>query len=179
MRTVLIPGTLLVCLAIVSGTTLQQLSMDDMIRKSTEIVRGKVQCTGSTFRGSTLYTTYRVHVSEQWKGTPASQLDIAVPGGLSGGVRQTYSGAPALTDGQEFVLFLWTSKSGLRQIIGLSQGLFNLQAIAGGVLLASRAPTTEHMVGSNGQPVQDTSFAMPVNDFRSKVLDTLAGRSSR
>ena len=179
MRTVLFSGALLVCFVPLYGTTLQQLSLDDMIRKSTEIVRGKVQCTGSAFRGATLYTNYRVQVSEQWKGTPAVQLDIAIPGGLSGVVRQTYSGSPVLSDGQEFVLFLWTSKSGLRQIIGLSQGLFNLQPLASGVWMASRAASTEQMVGPSGQLVQDTALAMPLGDLRAKVLNTLAGRISQ
>lgn len=178
MRTVLISSALLVCLAPVQGTTLQQLSLDDMIRKSSEIVRGKIQCSGSAFIGSTLYTNYRVQVSEQWKGTPAAQLDIAVPGGLSGSIRQTYSGAPVPSDGQELVLFIWKSKSGLRQIIGLSQGLFNVQQAAGGVLMASRAPTAEQMVNSSGQPVQDTAVSMPLTDLRAKVANTLSGRSS-
>ena len=179
MRKVLFSSLLLVCFAPLYGTTLQQLSLDDMIRKSTDIVRGKVQCTGAAFRGATLYTNYRVQVSEQWKGMPAVQLDIAIPGGLNGAVRQTYSGSPVLSDGKEFVLFLWTSKSGLRQIIGLSQGLFNLQPLAGGALMASRAPTTEQMVGPSGQLVQDTAVAMPVGDLRAKVLNTLAGRLSQ
>ncbi|MDQ2950395.1 MAG: hypothetical protein M3Y27_31390 [Acidobacteriota bacterium] len=179
MRTVLFSGVLCVWFVPVYGTTLQQLSLDDMIRKSSEIVRGKVQCTGSAFRGSTLYTNYRVQVSEQWKGTPAPQLDIAIPGGLSGVVRQTYAGAPVLADGQEFILFLWTSKSGLRQIIGLSQGLFNVQPVVGGVWMASRAPATEQMVGLGGQLVQDTALAMPLGDLRAKVLNTLAGRISQ
>ena len=179
MRTPLTSGALLVCLFTpLHATTLQQLSLDDMIRKSTEIVRGKIQCTGSVFKGATLYTNYRVQVSEQWKGTPALQLDLAVPGGLSGGVRQTYSGAPIPADGQELVVFIWTSKTGLRQIIGLSQGLFNVQQLTGGVLMASRAAATEQMVNASGQPVQDKAVAMPLTDLRSKVADTLAGRSA-
>jgi hypothetical protein len=179
MRTRLIAGLVLVCVARFFGTTLQQLSMDDLTRKSTEIVRGKVQCTGSTFRGSILYTTYRVQISEQWKGSAASQLDFAVPGGLNNGIRQTYSGTPVLTDGQEFILFHWTSKSGLRQIIGLSQGLFNVQQTQNGIMLASRAPTAEQMLGPDGRPVQDTALTMPVGDLHSRVLNTLAGRSSQ
>ncbi|MDQ6759670.1 MAG: hypothetical protein M3Z32_07385 [Acidobacteriota bacterium] len=170
---------LLACSVPLFGTTLQQLSLDDMIRKSTEVVRGKVQCTGSAVRGAIVYTNYRVQVSEQWKGSPQAQIDVSVPGGLSGGIRQTYSGAPALSDGQEFVLFLWTSKTGLRQIIGLSQGVFTVQPVAGGGMTASRAAITEQMVGSNGQPVQDTAFGMPVNDLRNRVLTTLSGRSSQ
>ncbi len=179
MRNVRWSVALLACFAPLYGTTLQQLSLDDMIRKSSDVVRGKVQCTGSTLRGALVYTTYRVQVSEQWKGLPQNQIDISVPGGLSSGIRQTYSGAPALSDGQELVLFLWTSKTGLRQVIGLSQGVFTVQPVSGGAMLASRSASTEQMVGPNGQPVQDTALGIPVNDLRTKVLNTLAGRSSQ
>lgn len=170
-------GVLLGLLAASHATTLQQLSLDDMTRKSSEIVRGTVQCTGSGFRGSILYTNYRVKVSEQWKGTAASQFDFAVPGGFSNGIRQTYAGAPALTDGQEFVLFFWTGKSGLRQMIGLSQGLFTVTQIPTGQALASRSPTTDQMVDASGKPVNDPGFSMPVADLRSRVATTLTGAS--
>ena len=57
-------------------------------------------------------------------------------GGVAGGIRQSVSGAPELKPGQEYVLFLWTSRSGLTQVIGLSQGLFQLseEGSEGGVV---------------------------------------------
>jgi hypothetical protein len=177
MRIVPNAGALLASLGLLSGTTLQQLSMDDMIRKSTEIVRGKVHCTGAALRGSTVYTSYRVQVSEQWKGAPSAQIDFAVPGGSSNGIRQTYAGAPSMDDGQDLVLFLWTSKSGLRQVIGLSQGLFNLTQTSNGQIFVTRGAATETMVGLNGQPVLDADFSMPLSDLRMRVANTLTGRS--
>lgn len=177
MRIVGISGALWALLVPLSGTTLQQLSLDDMIRKSSEIVRGKVQCTGSGVRGSIVYTNFRVQVSEQWKGAASSQLDFAVPGGFSNGVRQTYAGTPSISDGQDLVLFLWTGKSGIRQVIGLSQGLFSISIISNGQLYALRGAATEPMVNGNGQDVHDTDFSMPLSDLRSHVAKTLTGRS--
>src|SRR5437763_13034521 len=138
MRIVAISAAPAASIGLVSGTTLQQLSLDDMTRKSSEIVRGKVLCTGVALRGATLYTTFRVQISEQWKGAPSSQLDFVVPGGFGNGIRQTYAGAPAIADGQEFVIFLWTSASGLRQIIGLSQGLFNVSTLSNSQVTVKR-----------------------------------------
>jgi hypothetical protein len=177
MRIVAITGALMAFVGAMSGTTLQQLSLDDMTRKSSEIVRGKVVCTGVALRGATLYTNFRVQVSEQWKGAPSSQLDFAVPGGFGNGIRQTYAGAPAIADGQELILFLWTSKSGLRQVIGLSQGLFNLSQVSNSEPFVTRGTATEHMVDANGRDVHDTDFAMPLSDFRARVTTTLTGRS--
>ncbi len=48
-----------------------------------------------------------------------------------------------LVPGQDYVFFLWTSKSGLTQVIGLSQGLFNVTTNAQGQVTVSRgAPST-------------------------------------
>src|SRR5713101_1931584 len=124
MRSLSICGLVVALVTLASATTLQQLSLDEMIRKSTSIVRGKAQRTYGGLHGSMIYTHYSVEVMESWKGNQAGQIDIVVPGGVSSDRRQSYAGAPALADGQEYVLFLWTSKSGLTQVIGLSQGLF-------------------------------------------------------
>lgn len=174
MRSVFIGSALAaLLLAPVHATTLQQLSLDDMIRKSSEIVRGVVHGTGSGFRGSTLYTNYRVQISEQWKGSSGAGVDFAVPGGVSNGIRQTYAGAPTLAEGQEFIFFLWTGRSGMRQLIGLSQGLFTLAPGIDGQLLAVRSPSTEQMLGPDGKPLTDSGFSMRVTALHSRVASIL------
>src|SRR5579864_9272023 len=133
------------------GSTLRQLSLDDMIRQSTTIVRGKAQQTSTSFHGSMISTHYRIQVTEILKGTAASQIDIGVPGGGVGGVDQRYAGAPSLSSIQDYVLFLWTSKSGLTQVIGLSQGMFAVIANAAKQPVIVRAAATERMLNSTGQ----------------------------
>ena len=54
------------------------------------------------------------------------------------------AGAPTLAAGQDYVLFLWTSKSGLTQVIGLSQGLFNVITNSQGQSIVSRGAATAH-----------------------------------
>lgn len=174
MRIPVIAALLGVLLGPGQATTLQQLSLDDMIRKSSEVVRGTVVCTGSQLRGSTVYTNYTVRISEQWKGSSGTQLDFSVPGGIAGGIRQTYAGTPSLVDGQEFVLFLWTGKSGLRQLIGLSQGLFTVAPDATGQLTVSRTASPEPMLDATGKLVSDSAFTMPVSDLRTRVASTLS-----
>jgi hypothetical protein len=153
------------------AATLQQLSLDDMIRKSTLIVRGKAQHTTASFRGSVIYTHYRITVSESWKGAPVGVIDVAAPGGTTNGVRQTYPGTPALADGQEYILFLWTSKTGLTQIIGLSQGLFGVTASSAGDALAVRVGA---LLGEGAAPVNDPTLQMKISDLRAQVARTLA-----
>jgi hypothetical protein len=175
MQKVFMLGCLAAFLAPLPGSTLQQLSLDDMIRLSTVIVRGKTQQTVSTYRNSIIYTHYQVQVSETLKGTAANQLDIVVPGGAANQMQQIFAGAPSLAPGQEYVLFLWTSKSGLTQIIGLSQGLFVVTTNASGQLMVARAAATERMVNASGAQVNDSNLQMLLSDLRSQIQKTLGG----
>ncbi|MGH8323719.1 MAG: hypothetical protein ACRETD_07990, partial [Steroidobacteraceae bacterium] len=50
---------------LVRATTLQQLSLDDMIQKSTAIVRARVTGTYTAARGRIIYTHYTVQVTEE------------------------------------------------------------------------------------------------------------------
>ena len=162
-----------------AGTTLQQLTLDEMAQKSTQIVRGKAQISSSALRGSMIYTHYKVLVTEQWKGNSVSQVDVAVPGGTVNGRRQAFAGTPVFADGQEYIFFLWTSRTGLTQIIGLSQGKFDVQPGAAGALMVSRAPASDRLLDASGKEVTDSSLAMTLTDFKEKVSKLLAPRAGK
>jgi hypothetical protein len=176
MQKVLIYGLLATVIAPLQSSTLLQLSLDDLIRKSTSIVRGKTQVTTASAHGSIIYTHYAVQVSETLKGTAASQIDLSVPGGIANGTRQSYSGAPSLTNGQDYVIFLWTSKSGVTQVIGLSQGLFGVTSDASGQPMVVRAAATERMLNNFGQQITDSDIKMSLSDLRSRIQQVLSGK---
>src|SRR6266853_4430447 len=169
MRILCGPLGLAALLAPSHASTLLQLSLDDMIGKSTMIVRGKVQQqTNASFHGHLIWTHYTVQVSETLKGSSVRQLDIVVPGGNSKGIQQTYSGAPTFSINQDYVMFLWTSKSGLTQVIGLSQGLFAVVPNSVGSSMVIRAASSEHMVNMSGQPVTDSDIQLPLSNLRNR-----------
>jgi len=157
------------------AATLERLSLDQMIAKSTAIVRGRVAGSYAAARGPIIYTHYRIRVSESWKGSGPGELDVVVPGGSAGGLRQVFSGAPKLTEDAEYVLFLWSGRSGLTHIIGLSQGVFDLQRDSAGVLVAVRAASSDIMLDSAGQSVRDEAVQMNLNELRQRVSSALAG----
>lgn len=168
---------LVLCLPVV-GATLERLSMDDMITKSTAIVRGKVLSSYSAFRGRTIYTFWRVQVQESLKGSAAAvTVEVVTPGGKAGGYEQNFSGSPSLAEGSEYLLFLWTGKSsGLTHVIGLSQGLFSVQKNAQGELMAVRGAATELMLDpKTKQPVADQAVTMRLRDVSQQISRTLAG----
>ncbi len=169
---------------LVRGTTLEQLTLDDMSQKSTAIVRARVTGSHSVSRGAgraaDIYTYYQLQVLETWKSPgPAHPLvttEVAVPGGVANGIRQIAAGAPELKLGQEYVIFLWTSRSGLTQVIGLSQGVFKLSeesSEGGRVAVARRPAASELMLNRSGVPVEDHAVDMPVQDLRTRVLQAL------
>lgn len=160
------------------GTTLQMLSLDDMILKSTDIVRGRVTGSYAAFRGlpgrgGTIYTHYTVQVTDRWKGLNAQQMDVAIPGGVAQGIHQIASGAPGLQLGTEYVMFLWTSQSGLTQVIGLSQGLFNIQTVNGTTYL-TRAPANATILDASGKAVQDSNLTISLTDLRARIVQDMA-----
>jgi hypothetical protein len=175
MPKVLVCGLLAALPVVLQGSTLQQLSLNDMIQKSTLIVRGKAQFTYAAARGSVIYSHYQVQVTETYKGTPAKQLDVAVLGGVANGFRQSFAGAPALVPGQDYVLFLWTSKTGLTEIIGLSQGLFSVTTNSAGQAMLVRAASTELMLNSVGKPVTDSDIDISLSNLRSQIQSVLSG----
>ncbi len=163
-----------------AGATLEQLSLDEIITRSSAIVRGKVISSYAAPHGRVIYTHYRIQVSEQWKGNPAASLDVVVPGGSSGGIRQTFSGAPGLSPASDYVLFLWDSPTGLTHVIGLSQGVLTLKRDAKGSLTAFRTAATGTMVDSKGRPVADEGLEIPLarlGETIRKVLGTGSGAS--
>jgi hypothetical protein len=171
-----VPKTALVLvLALAAGaTTLQQLGLDDMIQQSSGIVRGKVTGISTSVRGQDIYTHYRIQIIESWKGAASSQLDVAIPGGTYGTrQRQVVAGAPELANGQEYVIFYWTSKSGLTQVIGLSQGLFSELQDGTGNPLLTRPAASATMLDKNGNPTLDQPVSMRLSDLKARVASVL------
>lgn len=161
--------------ALLGATTLQQLSLEQMIQESTSIVSGKVMGSTAVMRGSMVFTKYQVRVTDQWKGKTGSDVDVFVPGGKLGSLTQTYPGSPKLGEGQEYVLFLWTSRTGLTQVIGLSQGLFTAIKDPKGELLLVRSASGETMVDSSGKVVEETPVSMRMREMVDRIQRTLAG----
>ncbi len=176
MRSFVATVALMIAPAMVTGSTVQLLSNDDLVARSTSIVRGKVISEIGMVRRSNIYTNYRVQVLEVLKGTAGGQIEVAVPGGVAQGYREIVSGAPKLTTGTEYVLFLWTSPSGLTQILGLSQGMFFSMKQTDGSMMALRPGGADatFVDPKTGQTSTDNGSQFPVSDIRRRVK-ALAG----
>jgi hypothetical protein len=151
------------------ATTLQRLTMDDLIQRSTAIVRVKVVSSRGAFRGQDIYTHYQLQVLETLKSGGAAPVEVAVPGGVANGLRQTVAGAPSLDSGKEYVIFLWTGHSGLTQVIGLSQGLFTVLQNAASNPVLVRPAVTDLMLDKSGHVTSDRAVSISLTDLRSQI----------
>lgn len=165
-----------IALAPLSATTLQRLSVDEMTQQSSAIVRAKVTGCSGVLRGANVWTIYQLQVLETLKGARTSSVQVAVPGGVAGGMRQMVAGAPTLTTGAEYVFFLWQGRSGLIQLIGLSQGLLSVTRDAEGNINLVRPAAKEVMLDQNLKPVTDPGLRLRWNDLRSRVLSKVGTR---
>lgn len=170
MRALTITGLLVALVAAATATTLQQLPLDEMARQSTTILRAKVFPSRAILRNGSVYTLYRIETLETLKSDASRPMagEVAVPGGVADGIRQPVEGAPTLQGDTEYVLFLWTSPSGLTQIMGLSQGLFSLQSGT-----VRRVAASERMLNAAGQPVQDAALVMPFSQLKTRIAQAL------
>jgi hypothetical protein len=164
--------------ALAPAATLQQLSMQQMSQSATAIVRATVTGSSASFTGRTIYTHYKLQISETWKGSPASE--VMLPGGVAGGLRQSFPGVPQLQTGGEYILFLWTSSvTGITHVIGLSQGIFSLAQQSDGTIQAIRARIGEGMYDAFGHAVQDHGLTMNLSDMQGLVRQTIAAAPSK
>ena len=160
-------------LAVASATTLLKMSINDMIAQSTHIVRARITGSRTASSGRDIYTYYQLQVSETLKHGAILPVEVAVPGGVYGNLRQIGIGSPVLVQGREYVLFLWTSRSGMTQVIGLSQGMFNLKQDASGETVLNRPAIADQMMDQSGKPVTDTAVTMKWSDLRGLIAKTL------
>ena len=174
---------LLLCLvpwaAPLPGATLERLSLDELAQKSTLILRAKVLGSYTDFRGSVIYTHWKLQVEERLKGADQSAVEVLIPGGSTGRFHQDVPGAPKLIAGNDYLLFLWTAKSGSTYVTGLSQGVFELSA-NGGDSMASRAASSETMLDrSTWLPVSDEGIQMRYTEITARISAALAAASTQ
>ena len=161
------------------ATTLTRASFDDLVQKSTSIVRGRVTGSYSAAQGPLVYTYYRIQVLDRWKGPAAPQVEAQVPGGSINGLQQPIAGAPQLTEGAEYVFFLWTGPSGANYLLGLSQGVLDISKNAAGEsIVAGRVTDALVLDSATGDPAPQEPLRMKLSDFTNRVVLSLKGSPS-
>ena len=124
-----------------------------------------------------IYTFYQAQVLDTLERHRPVRRSVAMPGGTANGYRQSFPGTPQLTEGKEYILFLWTSKSGLTQIIGLTQG--SVRADHGRERCGyghARRHQQLHARSAHRTVVKDQSIQMQIRDLRRPHCDHFGER---
>ena len=156
------------------ATTLLQLGMQEMAQDATAIARVRIRSAAAQRRGDDVFTVYQFDTLETLKMAKTGPIaTVAIPGGSAEGIRQVIVGAPVLQPGREYVVFLWTGRSGLTQLVGLSQGVFEVSEAPGaGITRAAqitRAAASEQMLDAAGNVVRPEAVSMPLAQLRTLV----------
>ena len=170
MRTLNLAGILALTTLLPSpATTLQRLSVDDMVEKSTGIVRATATPVSSFQRSGMIYTAYRLAVSVTLKGSPVATVEGAVPGGDYQGSHQSVAGSPVLRPGIEYVVFYWTGPSGTNYIVGMCQGLLEVHAGTSGEVVLRRRAMNSEVFGTQSGSEPEHGLTLKWEDLHAKV----------
>lgn len=156
-----------------SGATLERLTVEEMAQQSTSVVRGQVGEARSDRFGALVYTLHGFDVQEQWTGSPITGLEVAVPGGTYEGLTYRFGGTPELKPGDEYVLFLWTGPSGRTQIVGLSQGVFQVVRQDEGTVVI-RNPVDDTVFAGDSDEKAERTVRMPLERLAARVQAAVA-----
>ena len=80
--------------------------------------------------GGEIFTTVTLRPLEIWKGEPAAQFSLLVPGGRQGELDQVVQGAALFREGEEVVVFLERRTPGVYQVARMAPGKFTVGAAA-------------------------------------------------
>ena len=150
----------------VHATTVQRLSLEDLVKKAHHIVSGKVR-NSRTYRsdnGKLILTNYTVEVDETIKGQSPQTFELTTVGGKIGSRELHVSGMPSFEKGENIVVF--TESSGSYQVVlGLGQGKFKIEN-------GQVSNDVSALSFSDGRP--GSVLKLPVETFKNQIRNILA-----
>ncbi len=160
-----------------SATTVQKLTLQELTKKATSIVVGKVVDATSSWDAAKkeIYTFYTVSVSQPVKGSKAGEtITIRQLGGAVGNIASVVPGMPSFKKGEEVVLFLTQEDAaGYPWVMGLQQGKYSVVDQNGAKVVRNDFSGIEFLT-PNGAHVQPTVAPdMPLGAFLDGIKTTL------
>jgi hypothetical protein len=151
---------------IMQATTVQRLTLEDLVKRAHHIVSGKVRQSKTYWssNGKLILTDYTIEVAESIKGQSSGLIQITTIGGKMGTIELHVSGMPAFQKDENVVLF--TEPSGPYEVVlGLEQGKFRVE----NGQIFNNAGSLSFADGRPGKGVR-----IPVDTFKNQVRSILA-----
>jgi len=115
------------------ATVARQIPFDQKVEEAEAIVLGRVTGTRSSFdpTGRWIVTTATIQVDKSLKGSSGGTIEVTLPGGSVGGIRQETVGVPSFRQGDERVLFVKQDRIG-PTVLYLDQGSYEVKKDSSG-----------------------------------------------
>jgi len=179
----LVIGSTLAALALVGAqvalaTTVQKLTLQDLVKKSDSIVMARVEDATSSWDAGhkEIYTFYTLRVLDHVKGAKGQTLiTLRELGGTVDRIASIVPGMPDFKRGEEVVVFLTQKdKAGYPWVMGLQQGKYTISTDEKGVKMVRNDLAETTLMGPGGQKVDSTvSPATPLSSFLDGIKTSL------
>jgi hypothetical protein len=173
---VLLAGLILVAIA-ANATTLVRLSLPQMVRESTAIVRARCASTHVRLDRGEIWTDTTFQVLETHKGLVPAQIVVRQPGGVLNHLHSRVDESPVFHPGEEVILFLWGGGRKPFSVLGWSQGTFRIHhsVITGSDTVTQDSASTPVFDSATGGFARTGLRNIPIGVFE----DTLRREISR
>jgi len=175
------------CLALVilpvgalNATSIPRLTFEQLIDGSDVIASGRVTQSWAAWDSEHKYiwTHYVLSVKGMARGTSASSVEFAEPGGTIGGASLSIAGTVTYQIGDNVVIFLWKMPNGYLRTAGWAQGKYQLDAdghLHSWAAIGGEIDEGTHAQGSSLKTLEGMSVA----ELYRRIADRLRTTSGR
>jgi hypothetical protein len=163
----------------VGATLLVPADLRELSRSARAIVRGRVAALDARWTDDrrTIETLVTIEPEASIKGMLGQPVQFIVPGGMLGRYRSVVVGAPQFVVGRRVIVFLSWHGPSYPYVVGLSQGVFRIEAALDGTPIVVPPPIIAPPEGSTRIVRGDASRRpLPVVEFEQRVR-TFAGEA--
>lgn len=172
---------LLICCALVSGTTLERMPLERMTRVAQVILRARCVSNLTRWDGGEIWTFTTFEVAETWKGAATEQVTVRLLGGTVGSLTSTVSGVPRFRTGEEVILFLEPTARGDFTVVSWQQGTFRVgrDPRSGAEIVTQDTAAFETFDAQTRQFKATGIRDIPLEAFRARVQAAVAEAARR
>lgn len=174
MKSILVAAVLCAFAGPALATTVLRMEVADLSREADVVVRGKVAEVHSRWSDKRIITQITIDVTEAYKGAPGKTVTIVQPGGVVGDIGQTVHGMPQFKKDSDVVVFLEKRGEKVFSVVGLAQGLFDVEKSSDGKsLFVVPVEVDARVLDPRTQaPVAPRNSALTIEGLRAKLKAT-------
>ena len=159
------------------ASSLARMSIEQMTRASSLIVRATCISSATRWQDGEIWTVTLFSPEDVWKGSAPGAIDVRLLGGTAGNVTSTVEGVPRFRQGEEVVLFLEPTKYGDFSVVSWIQGTFRVARSERTGQKVVTQDTAAYRTASNllagPAPSGAGVVRMPLDAFRARVVNAL------